>query len=147
MRMLGGTYGLGMVLTILGAATCGAEEQVGTPVAAPDRLEFTLRRLTSPDPGFQLGALEALDRDWQDNLTPAILEFVSVTPSSLLRTRGLELLRKRTSADRGYDVNGWYSWAWEQQFTLPPYYADFKARLYERIDPRFAKYFDVDRPV
>lgn len=139
MRLTGRSIFQGLALSILFVAASSADETI-------DRTEFTLRRLTSPDPGFQLGALEALDRDWQDNLTPAVLEFVSVTRSSLLRTRGFELLRKRTSADRGYDVNGWYSWAWEQQFTLPPYYADFKARLYERIDPRFAKYFDVDRP-
>lgn len=103
--------------------------------------EPALLGLTHPDAAFQLGALERIDREWQDHLTPAILEYITLAPNSVLQQRGLRLLEKRTGQDYGFDINAWFSWAWRQEFRLPPYYAEFKSRLYRQIDSRFGNYF------
>lgn len=93
----------------------------------------------------QLAALERLDRNWDNHLTPALLEFISLTPSLALRNHSLQIMRRRTGQDFGYDLNAWFSWAWKQDFSHPPYYAEFKSRLYREIDPRFGAYFAPDR--
>ena len=132
-----------MLVTL--CTTVAADQAASSPVIDHQRLERALLRLASADPATQINALAELDQHWQDFLTPAVLEFISLAPSALLQARGFELLRKRTSADRGYDMNGWFSWVWEQHFTLPPYYSDFKSKLYRRIDPKFAEYFSRSR--
>ncbi len=101
--------------------------------------------LLASNSASQLGALERLDRNWDNYLTPALLEFISLTPSPALRNHSLRIIRRRTGQDFGYDLNAWFSWVWKQDFSEPPYYAEFKSRLYREIDPRFGAYFAPDR--
>ncbi len=90
-------------------------------------------------------ALKRLDQEWVDHLTPALLEYISLTRSSKLRSRSLRIIRKHTGQNFGYELNDWFSWVWKQNFSYPPYYATFKSKLYQDIDPRFAAYFAPDR--
>ncbi len=101
--------------------------------------------LLHSEAGRQLGALEALDREWQDGYVPALVEYVSLAQSPALARRAIGLLQKRTGQDLGYDLNAWFAWAWTRDARLPGYYADFKSALYARIDPRFGGYFAADR--
>ncbi len=101
--------------------------------------------LLASNSATQLAALERLDRNWDNHLTPALLEFISLTPSLALRNHSLQMIRRRTGQDFGYDLNAWFSWVWKQDFSEPPYYAEFKSRLYREIDPRFGAYFAPDR--
>ena len=93
----------------------------------------------------RLGAFERLAANWHDHLTPAVLEFISLTRSPTLQLRAFDLLREQTHRDLGYDLNDWFAWAWEQNLEQPAYYADFKSHLYRQIDRRFGGYFDAER--
>lgn len=101
--------------------------------------------LAAADPAMQLGAIERLDREWQDRFAPALVEYISLGDVPSLQHRAMELLRRHTGQDFGYDLNAWFAWIWRQQFQHPPDYAEFKSRLYARVDPRFAGYFSADR--
>jgi hypothetical protein len=106
--------------------------------------EQALLELLEGGAGRKLQALERLNRSWAGYLAPALLELVSLTRSQELRARSLQVLIDNTGQDFGYDLNAWFSWVWKQEFAQPPYYAEFKSRLYAQIDPRFARYFSAD---
>ncbi len=131
------------LLALFALCACGQSSSLADGIADDSTAanEPALLRLTHPDSGFQLGALERIDREWQDNFTPAMLEYISLTPSPTLQRRGLEILKRSTGQDFGFDLNAWFAWVWLQQFELPSYYPEFKSRLYRRIDVRFGDYF------
>jgi hypothetical protein len=62
-------------------------------------------------------------------------------PGSEVRRRLLDFLQKQTGKRFGDDLRAWRRWMW----SLPPAphanYAEFKAELYARIDPRFRAFF------
>ena len=127
------------------ACSQSSPEAADRGVQAATANDVELFGLLHPDAGRQLGAFERIDRNWRNELTPAVLEYLSLAGSPALQQRALALLRRRTGQDHGYDLNAWFAWAWSQDFELPPYYADFKSGLYERIDPRFGAYFSGER--
>jgi len=139
----------GIVILLLSAiAACAQESAVsGTDVAtdSSSNRELALLGLLEGTAADQLAALERLDRDWADHLTPALLEYVSLTSSHALRRHSLEMIRKHTGQNFEYDLNGWFGWVWKQNFNHPPYYAEFKSRLYRQIDPHFGEYFSPSR--
>ena len=98
--------------------------------------------LLEDDSARQLAALERLNREWDDHLTPALLEYISLTPSPALRNHSLQIMRRRTGQDFSYDLNAWFSWVWKQDFSHPPYYAEFKSRLYREIVPLSVQAFE-----
>ena len=55
--------------------------------------------LLASNSASQLAALQRLDRDWDDHLTPALLEYISLTPSPALRNHSLQIIRRRTGQD------------------------------------------------
>lgn len=114
----------------------------------PTNASYTL---TAADREFILGLLEA-SRDPNAQLkeiasrfNPAwiapTLETFYFIRSDLVRHRLLDQLKKTTGQDFGRDINLWYRWLWNQPELKVDGYADFKAAFYERIDPRFGKYF------
>jgi len=56
-----------------------------------------------------------------------------------------ELLRANTGESFDFDIQLWYGWLWHQQYEMAPEYAEFKAWLFARIDPKFNAYFTADR--
>jgi hypothetical protein len=134
-----------IVLVLLAPAACGQSEYSATDDHSHVASEPALFGLLDPDFRSQLGALERLDREWENHFTPAVLEYVSLAPIPLLQQRALELLRKRTGQNFGFDMNAWFAWAWRQDIQTPPYYAEFKSRLYRKIDKRFGEYFSPQR--
>ena len=104
-----------------------------------------LLMLADRDPARQLSAIDNVDRHWRPEYTPALLEYISLGLVPALQHRAMEVLRKRTGQDFGYDLNAWFSWVWRQELHHDGGYADFKSRLYRAIDPRFADYFNAER--
>lgn len=137
-----------IILVLLTMGACGksnlAAADDDTTDSAAVHKEALLGLLAS-NSASRLAALERLDRNWDNHLTPALLEFISLTPSVALRNHSLQIMRRRTGQDFGYDLNAWFTWVWKQDFQHPPYYAEFKSRLYREIDPRFGAYFAPDR--
>jgi hypothetical protein len=57
-----------------------------------------------------------------------------------------EILEAKTEQNFGPDLDAWHQWIWSQKSEPHPGYAEFKSRLYSRIDPSFAEYFqDADK--
>lgn len=62
-------------------------------------------------------------------------------PGSDIRRRLTDFLQKRTGQRFGDDLRAWRRWIWSRPATPHTRYAEFKAELYARIDPRFRQFF------
>lgn len=62
-------------------------------------------------------------------------------PGSEVRRRLTDFLQKRTGQRFGDDLRAWRRWIWARPVTPHTRYAEFKAELYARIDPRFRQFF------
>lgn len=90
------------------------------------------------DPDFQI---QEISRRYDAAWIAPTLETFHFVRNDLIRNTLLNNLRKTTGQDFGQDINAWYRWLWNQPEIKAEGYADFKAEFYERIDPRFGKYF------
>ncbi len=77
---------------------------------------------------------------WRDGYAPMLLEMLGLMASSYTDSLAVEHLMK-VSGIESRDPNVLYAWVWANDFAPHPDYAEFKARLYEGIDPRFRDYF------
>lgn len=86
-------------------------------------------------------ALTLIDHYWQPAYIANLLDLNSVPSSTYLQQRIFALLAKKTEQDFAYNTNDWYFWHWNQNNDLTSTYSDFKAELYQNIDPKFKGYF------
>lgn len=84
--------------------------------------------------------LAAATENWHISYVPMLLEVGRFLPAQQ-RGRVIALLESKTAKDFGFDFNKWQQWNWKQTYDQHPEYADFKTKLYRRIDRRFAEYF------
>jgi len=90
------------------------------------------------DTNYQIQEIsQRFDEAW---VAPTLEVFYFVA-SDQIRNHLLDNLKRTTGQDFGRDVNAWYRWLWNQPEIQAEGYAEFKADFYERIDPRFGKYF------
>ena len=101
---------------------------------------FSLLIYTS-DQGAVDRSFLIIDAHWKAEFIPQLLEIMSVPRSHYILQTTIDLLTRKTGQEFGSNLNDWYFWLWNQPEKSLPHYADFKADLYEQIDPRFAKYF------
>ena len=87
-------------------------------------------------------AVATIDRQWQPQSTPMLIECLTYVRNKRSARDMLELLQRKTGREIGSNSDRWYEYLWKQDYQPHPSYAEFKARLYARIDPRFAEYFD-----
>jgi len=93
-------------------------------------------------PGTQEKSLEWLNAHWQSNFAGMMIESLRYIRSPATRRSAADLLEDKTGQANGLDIDGWYHWLWKQPNNPHPGYADFKAALYAKIDPRFVPYFE-----
>lgn len=129
--------------SLLFAACINADAPV--PSKVDDPRASALFALLSDSAEKRSHALQSLASDWHNRLTPALVEFISLEGDGFFAFSAIEVLQKNTGKSFGFDPNGWYEWAWQQDFKQPAYYAEFKAQLYRRIDKKFAGYFSAQR--
>ena len=92
------------------------------------------------EPGLR--ALTKIEQTWQPGYAPMLLD---VWRFCRIRQRIdviRDLLARKTEENFGSSRNAWSQHIWKSEFEPHPEYAEFKARLYERIDPRFREYFE-----
>ncbi|MGI9538277.1 MAG: DUF3179 domain-containing protein [Desulfocapsaceae bacterium] len=82
-----------------------------------------------------------LEAYWKAEFIPQLLEIMSVPLSEYTWRKTIELLTSKTGQEFGTNLNGWYFWLWNEPEKSLSQYGNFKADLYEQIDPKFAKYF------
>jgi hypothetical protein len=91
-------------------------------------------------------ALLARIRDgWRDAYAAPLLELVGFVPIRDVQLEVFAVLERGTGQRLGADLDRWYAWLWARPLAPHPDYAEFKAGLYEQIDPRFREYFGQQR--
>ena len=78
---------------------------------------------------------------WHDGLVAPLLEVLRFSNTSWLNRDVLEALEAGTGQRHGGNIERWYEWLWGLEISAAPGYAEFKSRLYARIDPAFGGYF------
>ena len=98
--------------------------------------------LLTQTPGVSLeDKLDALKIAWTPAYIAPSLEIYGFTPDREIRGILLDKLKESTGQDFGTDINEWYRWLWNEPEIKVDGYADLKAKLYEKIDPKFGRYF------
>jgi hypothetical protein len=121
--------------------SCGA---AGSPVAR----EVPLRDFYSvlnTDEAAARASLERIRKGWRDAYTAPLLELVGFVPVRGVQAEVLAHLRRVTGRGADGDLDAMYEWLWARNPGEHPDYAEFKAALYEQIDPRFREYFGRGR--
>ena len=97
------------------------------------------------NPAAARTSLATIRDGWRDAYTAPLLELVAFVPASSVQTEVLAHLEKITGLRAGGDLNALYEWLWAREPGEYPDYAEFKAALYEQVDPRFREYFGKGR--
>ena len=86
-------------------------------------------------------ALAQLQAGWRDAYAALLIEAFAFVPDSTVRAGIARLLQEKTGRAFDGGLDGWYDWLWNRDVGEHPDYAEFKATLYEAIDPSFREYF------
>ena len=147
-----------LALTIVGSWVCAVAAQESAGGTGKNASASAVERNSSPRVGVPttraladllsretpacLESLAALQSNWDTNLVPFILDSLHLIPPEGRRGVVLwKLLEKMTGQSFRRDRLRWINWLWKQQFTMHPDYPEFKAAVYETIDPRFRWWF------
>ena len=99
------------------------------------------RALIGEDEARASTALQNISKNWRDAYAPMLLEAISLAASRRTQIGVVQLLEQASGRKFDGDLDAWYQWLWSIQPGEYPDYAEFKAVLYEQIDPRFREYF------
>ncbi len=77
--------------------------------------------------------------------TVMLMEVLPYLSKYGIQDRAVKMIETDTGVRQQRSSNEWYRAIWQKDYEPHPGYAEFKSRLYSRIDPRFAEYFDNDR--
>ena len=126
------------------AQVIGKPTQPPRPVAPhPDYLPLgVFTAVVGDDEAKALAALARIERHWHDSSLAMLIEMAHHAPSRRVLAQSLDLIGKKTGRAFDGDLNSWYEWLWSAERAVHPDYAEFKARLYAPIDPRFSEYFE-----
>lgn len=92
-------------------------------------------------------AIRHIRKNWDKSHIAMALEVLRFAPTSADYARLDGLIRRKIGGrfeEENKTVHDYYHWLWNKDIEPSPDYANFKAELYKRIDPRFATYF-LDR--
>ncbi len=113
-------------------------------VAPPPVDTFLLLAAFDPDQAAEAEAIVL--ENWDDSYASMLIELHRFVQGVWIERRIIEILEEGTGQKLGHDPDRWWDWIWRTDPGTHPDYADFKAALYEYLDPRFAEYFDYDPP-
>jgi hypothetical protein len=122
------------------AFICGLTLAAAASAQAPLPLEAFYGVLNQNEAAAQK-SLKRIRAGWRNEYTSMMLEMVGFVPSRATQLEILRLLEQKSKLTFGDGLDGWYRWLWSTDPGTHPDYAEFKAGLYEQIDPRFREYF------
>jgi len=131
--------------TFPAAAAPAGDPPAQVPAAAAQRkgavpLEVFIT-VAGDDEARALAALTRIEANWHASSAAMLIEMVHRVPSRRVLARLVAQIEKFTGRSFDGDIDVWYEWLWSMDRPPHPDYAEFKARLYEPIDPRFREYF------
>lgn len=132
---------------VLALLTFGLPGVAAAQTEEPDIAVFFAA--TSLDPATAEAARAELADHWRAGYAGLIVDMLDilsrtgfVDPRGFVQVARLTaFLTEQTGQRFGSDVNGWMRWVWSQPYEPHPDYGAFKGRLYARLDPRFADFF------
>ena len=86
-------------------------------------------------------SLERIRAGWRGEYAAMLLEMLGHIPDREVQRDVVSLLERTSGRPFRGSPDPWYEWLWSMQPAEHPDYAEFKAGLYEQIDPRFREYF------
>ncbi|MFN0160113.1 MAG: DUF3179 domain-containing protein [Burkholderiales bacterium] len=101
-------------------------------------------RLLGGDAAAAGEVIPGLRNPWRDAYAAPLIEIVQFSPFRVVREAVAQVLREATGVAGDGGVDAWYRWLWNREVVAHPQYAEFKARLYELIDPSLGEYFRGD---
>jgi len=96
------------------------------------------------NPVAATASLARIRDGWRDAYTAPLLELAGFVPVLAVQVEVLSQI-ERTTRRRSGGLNAHYEWLWAREPGEHPDYAEFKAALYEQVDPRFREYFGKGR--
>ncbi len=130
------------LLLLLGCTLASVSALAPAPAPTPAPVPLSeFFELAGGDDRRATAAATRISRGWRDAYATMLVELVVLAPPET-RGRVLELLERATGQHLGADLDRWYEWIWRKDRGTHPEYPEFKATLYETIDPRFRAYFD-----
>lgn len=99
--------------------------------------------LINPDPAEKQRSIQTIEKHWQAALIPMTLDVLSFLTPGEIRSKLVSLVSQSVNdpSNPNNSANDWYFWLWNQDIAPVSGYADFKADLFSKIDPRFEHYF------
>ena len=88
-----------------------------------------------------LAALTRIEQNGHESSAAMLVEMLYFVPNRRVLSALIALIEKTSGRPFDGDVNALYEWLWSAERAVHPDYAEFKALLYEPIDPRFREYF------
>ena len=86
-------------------------------------------------------SLREIEQGWRGEYAALLLELIGHVPSRDNQLAVSAVLERVSGRPFGGNLDQWYEWLWSMSPGVHPDYAEFKAALYEQIDPRFREYF------
>jgi hypothetical protein len=102
--------------------------------------------VVSDDEKQALAALLRIEQNWHESSAAMLIEMLSFVSSRRVFMAAGAVLEKHTGRPFDGNVDALYMWLWSAERAAHPGYAEFKALLYEPLDPRFREYFEQRPP-
>lgn len=133
---------LAVIFVVFCLSSCVAETKGGREGlnANSSRADLYLSLLESSSADSVITVKE-LEEGWQMGDVAMVLEV-----SRFIRNRKVnellgKLLKEKSGKKFALESDEWRQWLWSQEYEADRDYADFKSKLYSRIDPNFKPYF------
>ena len=122
----------------------GAPQKQTARPAAARQTQLALQvfvAVVGDDEKKALAALAHIEQNWRESSAAMLIDMIHFVPSRKVLGTLIALVEKKSGRPFDGDINAWYEWLWSAERVVHPDYAEFKALLYEPIDPRFREYF------
>ena len=86
-------------------------------------------------------AIDRIGKDWHESSAAPVIEMLDFVRNPYVVDEVIAMLAKQSGIPLGENTDPWYQWLWSKERPVHPDYAEYKARMYEQIDPRFKEYF------
>jgi hypothetical protein len=123
-----------VVAVALGIASLPARAQEVLPLAA-------FHGLLNENAAAAQASLKRIREGWRHEYAAMMLESIGFVRSRDVQIGILSQMAQVSGRPFGGDLDDWYRWLWSIEPAVHPDYAEFKAGLYEQVDPRFREYF------
>ena len=135
---------LAMLVTAPGPQFAQAANKRGAAETAWLPLSVFYALLDDDEP-TALAALARIREHWHSAYASIVLETLGFLQRGAVRSGALQRLAQASGAPPTAELDRHYAWLWSIDPGMHPDYAEFKATLYEQLDPRFREYFE-NRP-